>query len=168
MIDGVPMSSEKPHFSDLQEIDEEHSAIRAIMRWIEAELARQAESPGGIRGDGPLLGPLRSFRDHLDRHFEFEERSGVLPAAIALRPEGSPTLEEWKQQHRDLQLQLNRAIRLLEQAAKTSAALAESFEAELRRVFADLREHDKLENRLLGMRRSPEFRGKQQDFEKRV
>jgi len=162
------MSMENQHLSEQAEIAEDHSAIRAIMRWIEAELARQADSAVGIRGDGPLLGPLRSFRDHLDRHFEFEERSGVLPAAIALLPVGSPTLEEWKQQHRDLLLRLNRAIRLLEQAAKTSAALADSFEAELRRVFDDLRDHDKLENRLLGLRRTSEFRGKQQDFEKRI
>lgn len=162
------MSPEKQHFPERTEIAEEHSAIRAIMSWIEAELARQAESSGGIRGDGPLLGPLRSFRDHLDRHFEFEERTGVLPAAIALLPDGSPTLEEWKQQHRDLLLRLNRAIRLLEQAAKTSAALADSFEAELREVFDDLRAHDKLENRLLGLHRTSEFRDQQQDFEKRV
>ena len=157
---------DKEHFSTEKEIAEEHSAIRAIMRWIEADLERQSASPEGIQGNGPLLGPLRSFRDHLSHHFDFEERSGVLPAAITLLPDGSPTIRKWHGQHRDLLLRLDRSIAMLEEAAKSEGPVRPTFELELHELFVQLRQHDVFENQVLGECRTAEFRTHQRRFER--
>ena len=162
MVDDGTMPLNEEHFSDEKEIAEEHSAIRTIVRWIEADLERQSANPEGIQGNGPLLGPLRSFRDHVSHHFDFEERSGVLPAAITLLPEGSPTLRKWRGQHRALLLRLDRSIGVLEEAAKSGGPVHVTFEPELREFFVQLRQHDVFENQLLGERRTATFRASQQ------
>ena len=156
----------RDRFSADREIAEEHGAIRTIAKWIELELTRQVESVGGARSDGPLLGPLRSFRDHLARHFRFEEESGVLAAAILARPRAAANLEKWQEQHRRLLLRLNGSIHRLE-SAPARTELGADFVSELREFFVDLGVHDRFEDELLGASRATEFRDVQRSFEGR-
>ena len=161
---GEVLDIDQNTFREDREIEEEHSAIRTIMQWIEADLARQAKSLDGIQGDGPLLGPLRSFREHLSKHFQFEERSGVLPAALMFLPDSARRLEEWRSEHVKLLMQLDGCLRALELSAKTGIHVRTSFEEDLGSFFTDLRRHDVFENRLLGKERSRTFRSAQSEF----
>jgi hypothetical protein len=157
---------EKKRFPAKQEIVEEHCSIRTIAKWIEFELTRQPESHGEELSERPLLGPLRTFREHLSRHFEFEEESGVLAAAIMVRPRASALLEKWRSQHERLLTLLDASIHHLE-IARNGRSLDESFEQELRTFLDELYEHDDLEDELLGETRAPEFRHRQRSYEEK-
>lgn len=145
-------------------LDEEHSALRVLMRWIEAELEREAGSLDGLRGDGPLLAPLRAFRSHLDKHFEFEESGDVLPPLLLRLPGGA--FESWKSEHRAFLGRLDDGIRSLEEAR--GGTLPAPQQQILRRVFDDLRRHDARENALLEEARREAFRSSQQGYERKA
>ena len=153
----------EPRFSDERTIEEEHCAISAIMHWIEADLDRQDSSAEELPTGGPLVGPLRSFREHLRRHFAFEEQNGVIPAAIALRTDVS--IEDWKGQHARILERLDEVILAFEEANREGEAPPHEYGRLLRAIFAELREHEALENRLLGTGRIDEFRSRQHGFE---
>ena len=147
-------------FSAEREVAEEHSAIRAIAHWIDVELTRQVESCEGVRSDGPLLGPLRSFRDHLEEHFRFEEDCGILAAAILQGPHPLLNLQKWRGQHRRLLARIDEVVRVLE-SAPAGVRLEGGFAEELRGFFLDLGVHDQFENELLGQQPAQAFRERQ-------
>ena len=157
---------EDERFDDETEIREEHSAIRALMKWIERDLAVEARSPEGISGRSALTGPLRSFREHLERHFEFEERCGVIEAALLTFADAESLIHEWRQQHVILIRRIDACVETLERSARTGKPVGPEFAADLRGVFVDLRHHDALENRALGGPRATELRESQSNFER--
>ena len=154
--------------NSIEALDEQHSRNRCLLRWIEDDLTREVASPEGVRGDGPLLGPLRSLREHLARHFDFEERTGLIERAILFEMNDEQALREWRGQHRDFLQRLDRALRALQEGARTGAELDPRFEPDLRAAFRDLGKHEDFENHLLGRHRAGAFRGHQRVFEERV
>jgi hypothetical protein len=137
------------HFPPPQEIAEQHSALRIILGWLETDLERQCASPEGIQVDGPLLGPLRSLREHLAAHFDLEETSQVLGPAILALPDGAAALENWTTTHRELLTRLDACLSVLE-AGTHGRPLPDSFAPELRAFFDSLRAHDAYESDVLG------------------
>lgn len=151
------VGASKLRFSLPKEIAEEHSAILAIMSWVEVEFERGVAGPSRQETDS-LLRVLEVLGEHLQHHFAFEERGGVLRAAILALPDGQALYLRWKQQHADLLARVNGCLEVLRTAIKAGSALEESFHTAFRTLFRDLRTHEAFEDRLLGEKGSADAR----------
>ena len=131
--------------SEAVRLREEHDAIRTVMGWIEAEMERELREGGRVEGNGPLLGPLRSFRDHLLEHFRTEERGNVLVEPL----KGSFAPSELHDEHAALADRLDTLIEELERARSDGRPADDHFGQRLKALFRDLQRHDARETGIL-------------------
>lgn len=140
------MKLERLDFPFARRIAEDHGTVRALMKWIEAELVRQCDHE--LQHDGPILGPFRVLRDHLREHFRYEEGEGFLRELGARFPEEHDALRRLTAQHRNFEGRMEALVGELQEAARTDGRLEPRVVVDLRCLFQDLRQHDLEEERL--------------------
>lgn len=150
--------------SDANAIERDHDLIRELMAPLETVAARFLGGQLDAPDDASLCRLLYAFRDRLADHFRFEEESGLLAAAMLMRPEPGESVRNWLELHRRLLMGLNGLIWRLEQPRRSLRR--PGFPGrELAEFLMELRKHDEYENGLLGHTRSAEFRIWQRSYE---
>lgn len=123
-----------------EDIAAERRAIRVVLRLIDLELARSGRSPAESRDVWiRLIGFLHA---HLKRHFELEERGGVLGEFEAVDEGTYRHAREFTTQHRRFIRSLECLLDTLEADRIDGARVPDYFEPELRSLFADLDRHE--------------------------
>lgn len=128
-------------FPFARELGEQHAAVRVTLRWIEAELARQASCS---RLDDSLQRSLRTFRQELGEHFSFEERHGFEGGFDSPEPEIQRVTSRLVREHREFERRMDE---ILDQLGKSTTAAGAV--AALHAFFDDVRRHDAEESSLL-------------------
>jgi len=140
------MTSPELKFPFARELQEQHDALRATVRWFQSEF-----DPGRLRGQrrsGAASGFLREFREELIRHFRFEEQAGDQAETGWRDPDIQPRMQELARQHGAFEERLESLQRRLE-AAGPESAIALPLLRELGGFFADLGRHEAEERALL-------------------
>lgn len=133
-------------FPFARELEEQHDALRAAVRWYQSELETGiAEGRDGPREAREFL---LVFREQLVQHFRFEELNGFEGGFGSDDPELRRWTQELVRQHHAFELRLVALLSRLDQVA-TSRELPEDWSAELRALLSDLRRHDAEENALM-------------------
>jgi hemerythrin HHE cation binding domain-containing protein len=122
-----------------RELREQHDALRAFVRWLEAELER----PGAL----DVLALLETFGVELARHFRFEEENGLADAFGSRVPEIRRWGAELVRQHVVLGERLCE-IRRCAEAARANGA-GRSLDPDIAEFCTALRRHDTEENAFL-------------------
>ena len=123
------------------ELHEQHAALRSTLRWLEAEIARRRER---VFGERRFLALLRTFGDHLRKHFRFEEEHGFEGGVGSRTPEIQELVRGFELQHRSLETRLDALLALT--ATPTPGIEPDVLLDECLRFFHELRRHDALEN----------------------
>jgi len=146
---------------DREDIAAERRAIRVVLRLMDLELARcgrQTRIP-----QTPLLAERRSaaesrelwirllafLQQPLKRHFEPEERGGVLGEYGVYNAGTYRHASQLSNQHRKFVKALERMLDELEGGHIEGARVPDFFEPELRTLFADLDRHEAMELELV-------------------
>jgi hypothetical protein len=132
---------------DREDIVAERRAIRVVLRLIDLELARAGRTPAESRDIWIRL--LGYLHEHLKRHFELEERGGVLGEFEVIDAGTYRDAQEFSTQHRRFIKSLERLLDTLEADRIDGARAPDYFEPELRRLFADLDRHEACELELV-------------------
>lgn len=136
--------------SIIQEIAEEHAVIRATMRQIHAELDRLLAHPARSGGEWELPALLRSFREHLVRHFELEESGGLLGDAKGFYNTSTQRIVETLiAEHRDLKRRVTRILDEVSGGVVPGPIVQSCHDREIRKLLTDLTRHETVENALL-------------------
>ncbi len=131
-------------FSFGRELREQHDAVRATARWLQAELDRAAD----LHEESFVHGPLRAFRHELGEHFRFEERGGFGGACASSDPEIRACCGRLLRQHGEFERRLDALLMRLESLHGLGQVLPPELLADLRCFFDDLARHDAEENAL--------------------
>jgi hypothetical protein len=139
--EGIVREARRPAeaFPFERELREQHDALRAFVRWLEAELVR----PGSL----DVLALLETFGAELARHFRFEEENGLTDAFGSHGPEIRRWSAELVGQHSVLEERL-RAIRRSLEGAPAGVVVRPPL-AEIAEFCDALRRHDAEENAFL-------------------
>lgn len=140
------MTAPELRFPFAHELQEQHDALRAAVRWFQAEL--DPGRPGGPAARGAAREFLRVFREQLIRHFRFEELNGFEGGVGSHDPEIQRWTQELIRQHHAFEERMSALEQRLEEAGE-GQAVPEPLLAELGAFFSALRRHDAEENALL-------------------
>lgn len=140
------MTALELEFPFSRELREQHDALRAAARWLQAEL--EQERAGGRAARGDARDSLRVFREQLVQHFRFEERNGFEGGVGSHDPEIQRWTLELVRQHHALEERLDALLSRPEESGSEPGITA-PWLTELRAFFAALRRHDAEENALL-------------------
>ena len=147
------MGSKRAQQNRIREIAAEHAVIRETMRRIEEELDRLVDQPAREGDDWELPELVRSFREHLARHFQLEEQGGLLGQAVQYYDERSKEAAAgFVSQHRGFERTIDQIIAEFEKAVdcKVPAPTVQScYDRDLRKLLTDLASHEHAENELL-------------------
>lgn len=125
----------------------EHGAVRDAIRDISAELKRLRAEPEHQHDAGGLGRMLGDLDVHLGRHFELEERHGLLGEDAQVSTTTQRRADELLLQHAELA----REVAALRDAAERAAAgaLSDDFADGLQAFLHHLGEHERAENELV-------------------
>ena len=139
------MSDAEPKFPFARELEEQHDALRAAVRWFETELGSgRSEGRSGARAAREFLVP---FREQLVGHFRFEERGG-LASGFGSDDQGVRSwTQELVRQHHELEQRLDAL--LVHPGQDGGSAGRDAWQAELLAFLGALRRHDAEENSLM-------------------
>ena len=133
-------------FPFARELEEQHDALRAAMRWFDSEL--EADIAAG-RDERRKAGEfLLVLREQLVQHFRFEELNGFEGGFGSDDPELRRWTQELVRQHHAFERRLDALLSPLEQSGP-GPGLPEDWLVGLRALLADLRRHDAEENALM-------------------
>ena len=130
------------------QVAREHAAIGRAIGEIEAELDWLRDHPldCGEPWDLPLI--VDSFREHLLKHFDFEEHGGPLDVELLHDPFLASEATALVCDHGTLAKQLARVLEHLSPTCPHRTQLG-SLDRDLRTIISDLRLHEAAENRLM-------------------
>jgi len=150
---SIAMGSKDVQQNRIREIAAEHAVIRETMRRIEQELDRLVDQPAPEGDDWELPDLVRSFREHLGRHFQLEEQGGLLGGAVEYYDARSQEIAaQLVSQHRAFERTIDQIIAEFEKAVdcKVPAPAVQScYDRDLRKLLTDLSSHEHAENELL-------------------
>ena len=133
----------------VREIAKEHAAIHEVIRRIEQELDRLLAHPAELGGRWELPDLTKSCREHLMKHFQLEERGGLLgDEVLRCSPEVQRTVTELIKEHRDFERRISRIVEELDTGFVPSDTVQNCFDGELRSLIADLARHESVESEL--------------------
>lgn len=137
-----PVTDDGSSFPFAQELREQHDALRAVVRWFQAEIGAGAPA---ARAEAREF--LRVLSEQLAEHFRYEELAGLGGALDSRDPRLRIWAQELVRQHRAFEVRTGALRRQLEEAP--GEGLPAPLIAELGELFAGLRRHDAEENALL-------------------
>ena len=147
---GTRMKRTTTEPSRVQEMAEEHAVIRTTMQRIHGALDRLLAYPARSGEEWELPALLRSFREHLKRHFEQEESRGLLGDAREYYDPGTQRqVETLVSEHRDFERRVTRILDEVDGGFVPPAIVQSCHDRELRKLLADLARHETVENALL-------------------
>ncbi len=147
---STKMRGTRTERSRIQEISEEHAVIRATMQRIHAALDRLLAHPARSGEEWELPALLRSFREHLRRHFELEESGGLMEdARDYYDPSTRHKVETLVSEHRDFERRVTRILDEVNGGIVPAAIVQSCHDRELRNLLADLTRHENVEIALL-------------------
>lgn len=123
---------------------EEHERLRLAVVGLKTELAGASLTPGSH-----LAGKMRSFADHLRKHFRDEEAGGLLHDENGMHRESQGLVVRLRAQHRSMEERMARLIDRAERAEAATEVVTGSFLREARDLLEDLSEHERIERRLV-------------------
>jgi hemerythrin-like domain-containing protein len=129
----------------LQQLAEEHQAVRATMRWIEHELQSLRTAGSNRAAAQGLLELLHGFRHHLERHFALEESSEGAPMAGEDGGAAEERLLFLRREHGRLRESFDRLLGIFESAAHGGPDEFSIPEADLEALLSMLRLHEQAE-----------------------
>jgi hypothetical protein len=140
------MSEGELGFPFARELREQHDALRAVVRWFQAELGPEpAREPGRAAHARDFL---CEFREQLVRHFRFEELNGFEGALGSDDPEVQAWARELVRQHHAFERELTGFLEQLE-LSPAGSSVPDPLLGELAAFFGALRRHDAEENALM-------------------
>ncbi len=140
------MSDAELKFPFARELEEQHDALRAAVRWFQSELEAGRAGGRDVRREAREF--LLVFREQLVQHFRFEELNGFEGGFGSDDPELQRWTRELVRAHHEFEQRLVALLSRLEQAG-AGPELPEPWLGELRVLLGDLRRHDAEENALL-------------------
>ena len=143
------MSMPATNVSIASQLKKEHDYIDEITRKIEKLVAAIKPQRPALEWSSSLLENLSSLREHLEKHFEFEETGGFMEEVMKALPNISPEVDSLRRDHQILFFEINdlyrRAERLILDSGPTSREIGEDIKHFLRL----LRVHERKENDLV-------------------
>jgi iron-sulfur cluster repair protein YtfE (RIC family) len=134
----------------VQRIHDEHVAVGEMSANIRGKLDELRVRPESSIQESDLPELVRELQQHLVRHFRLEETGGLLSDTIqAPHPGSLRRIEALVAQHRDFEQRLKRILAELDGGIAPPRTVRECFDRDLREFFADLRQHEQIENDLL-------------------
>jgi iron-sulfur cluster repair protein YtfE (RIC family) len=138
------------HAELVQRIHEEHVAVARMTANIRRKLDELRDRPESSVQESDLPELVRELQRHLVRHFRLEETGGLLSDAVqAPHPGSLRKVEELVAQHRDFERRLARILAELDGGIAPPRTVRECFDRDLRGLFAELDQHEQLENDML-------------------
>jgi hemerythrin-like domain-containing protein len=143
------MSMPATNVSIASQLKKEHAYIHEITKKIEKLVAVIKPQRPALEWGSSLLENLSSLREHLEKHFEFEETGGFMEEVMKALPNISPQVESLRRDHQILTFEINdlyrRAERLILDSGPTSREIGE----DIKHFLHSLREHERKENALV-------------------
>ena len=130
------------------QLKKEHNHIDKVTRKIE-KLVAEIKSRRALDWNSSLLKNLCSLCDHLEKHFEFEEKGGFMEEVMKAQPNVNPQVEALHRDHQILVYEINdlfrRAERLILDNGPTTLEIGE----DIKHFLLSLRDHERKENALV-------------------
>lgn len=140
------MSDTELKFPFARELEEQHDAMRAAMRWLQAEVGPERKGPPCSPREARAL--LHPFREQLVLHFRFEERNGFQGGFASDDPEVQRWTQELVRQHHEFEQRLGALVGRLDRIGD-GAKITDDWLVELQALLRALRRHDAEENAVL-------------------
>ena len=131
------------------QLKKEHSYIDAITRKIEKLVAAIKPQRRALEWSSSLLENLSSLRDHLEKHFEFEETGGFMEEVTKALPNISPQVEILHRDHEILAYEINDLYRRAERLILDSGPTTREIGEDIKHFLHSLQEHERKENALV-------------------
>jgi hemerythrin-like domain-containing protein len=135
--------------TQMDEILQEHEIVREIV-W---QLERLVDE-GGLVGQSSewsqrLCNELSAFYNHLQNHFDLEERDGYMLDVVAMLPEVSEQVEGLRQEHEQVLRAVKELIREGDMFASGLGVSMVDFRQRVQHVLSLIRRHETDENALI-------------------
>jgi hemerythrin-like domain-containing protein len=131
------------------QLKKEHSRIDVIVRKIEKLVASIKPQRRALEWSSSLLENLSSLREHLEKHFEFEESGGFMEEVMKALPNMSPQVEALHRDHEILTYEINDLYRRAERLILDNGPTTREIGEDIRHFLHSLREHERKENALV-------------------
>jgi hemerythrin-like domain-containing protein len=137
------------HVSIANQLKKEHAYIHEITGKIEKLVAAIKPQRRTIEWSSSLLENLSSLREHLEKHFEFEETGGFMEEVVKALPNISPQVETLRCDHQILAYEINELYRRAERLILDNGPTSREIGEDIKHFLHALHEHEKKENELV-------------------
>jgi hemerythrin-like domain-containing protein len=131
------------------QLKKEHAYIDEITRKIEKLVAAVKPQRRALQWSSALLENLSSLREHLEKHFEFEETGGFMEEVIKALPNISPQVEALHRDHEILAYEINDLYRRAERLILDNGPTTREIGEDIKHFLHSLRAHETKENAMV-------------------
>jgi hemerythrin-like domain-containing protein len=131
------------------QLKKEHACIHATTKRIEKLIAAIQPQRRALEWSSSLLENLSSLREHLERHFEFEETGGFMEEVLKALPNISREVESLRRDHQVLAYEINDLYKRAERLILDNGPSSREIGADIKHFLHSLREHERKENELV-------------------
>jgi len=130
-------------------IAREHTEVHRRVDEVQREVERLGAESGPAHTPGGLHTLLASLAEHLQQHFELEERGGFLGGHGAQHTGTQRVVDDLVAQHRDFESRIATLLDGAERADTSQTSLSDAFVEGLQQFITDLLAHEHRENELI-------------------
>jgi hemerythrin-like domain-containing protein len=131
------------------QLKKEHAYINEIIKKIEKLVAVIGPQRPALEWGSSLLENLSSLREHLEKHFEFEEMGGFMEEVMKALPNISPQVESLRRDHQILAFEINDLYRRAERLILNSGPTSREIGEDIKHFLHSLHKHERKENELI-------------------
>ncbi|MFN8007798.1 MAG: hemerythrin domain-containing protein [Terriglobia bacterium] len=131
------------------QLKKEHADILEITKKIERLVAGIKSQRKVLDWGSSLLESLSSLREHLEKHFEFEETGGFMEEAMKALPNISLQVEALHRDHQILAYEINDLYKRAEKLILDHGQAVQGITKDIKNFLKSLREHESKENALI-------------------
>jgi len=143
------MSVRVTNASFAKQLKKEHAYIHEIIKKIEKRVAMIGPQRPALEWGSSLLENLSSLREHLEKHFEFEEMGGFMEEVMKALPNVSPQVESLRRDHQILAFEINDLYKRAETLILDNGPTSREMGEDIKHFLHSLGEHERKENELI-------------------
>jgi len=149
------MSEKKSNMSE--KVLLEHKRVREEIDTITEYFVKNIENCDFDNWRLDCVWKLRDFRNHLVKHFDFEELGGFMKDVLVDSPESASLVKKIEAQHGKLTNELDNILDDLKKVGETGNYSLEDFRNRIKNLIVSLRAHESAENDLIQRVYSQEY-----------
>jgi hemerythrin-like domain-containing protein len=131
------------------QLQKEHDYILEITVKIESLLKATSRQKQTVDWSSSLLESLSLLREHLERHFDFEETGGFMEEVVRVLPNVSQQVERLKSDHQIMMYEINDLYQRAEKLILYNGSVIKKIELDIKHFLQLLGDHEKKENQLV-------------------